>query len=145
MAQDGGAAGRGGQAGLQGPPAHVPARLRLPVSKSGYRHAHPASVSGPSQHPAHRALHRAVTHALQEPLARLTPTARSVRCSGSVTSLRSSVSGNTRSALPAEIAGRARKVEDDLKRMLNDSCRRTIVHCWPVRSMPVRYVRRPYR
>jgi hypothetical protein len=33
------------------------------------RHAHSASVPRPSQHPAHRALHRAVAHALQEPLA----------------------------------------------------------------------------
>jgi hypothetical protein len=36
-------------------------------------------VSRPSKHPAHRALHRTVAHALQEPLARLTPFC-SVRC-----------------------------------------------------------------
>ena len=37
VAQDGGAAGRRGQAWLQGPPAHVPACLRLSASKSGHR------------------------------------------------------------------------------------------------------------
>jgi hypothetical protein len=36
-------------------------------------------VSRPSKHPAHRALHRTVAHALQEPLARLTRFC-SVRC-----------------------------------------------------------------
>ena len=61
-----------------GAPTHVPARLRLSACQPGHRHAHAASVSRPSQHPAHRALHRAVTRALQEPLARLTPTARSL-------------------------------------------------------------------
>ena len=40
VAQDGGAAGRRGQARLQGPPAHVPACLRLSASKSGHRCAH---------------------------------------------------------------------------------------------------------
>jgi integrase len=63
---------------LQGPPTHVPARLRFSACQPGHRHAHPASASRPSQHPAHRALHRTVAHALQEPLARLTPTARSL-------------------------------------------------------------------
>ena len=72
VAQDGVAAGRRGQAGLQGPPTHVPARLRFSACQPGHRHTHPASVPRPSQHPAHRALHRTVAHALQEPLARLT-------------------------------------------------------------------------
>jgi multidrug efflux pump subunit AcrB len=40
-----------------GAPTHVPARLRLSACQPGYRHAHPAGVSRPSQHPAHRALH----------------------------------------------------------------------------------------
>jgi hypothetical protein len=43
VAQDGGAAGRRGQAWLQGPPAHVPACLRLSASKSGHRCAHSSS------------------------------------------------------------------------------------------------------
>ena len=43
VAQDGGAAGRRGQAWLQGPPTHVPACLRLSACQPGHRHAHPAS------------------------------------------------------------------------------------------------------
>jgi hypothetical protein len=42
---------------LVGAPTHVPARLRLSACQPGHRHAHPAGVSRPSQHPAHRALH----------------------------------------------------------------------------------------
>ena len=53
-----GRAGRGrGQAGLQGPPAHAAARLRLRAGEQGTRYAGPASLPRPPQHPAYRALH----------------------------------------------------------------------------------------
>jgi hypothetical protein len=54
----------------RGPPPRVPARLRLSACQPGHGHAHPAGISWPSQHSAHRALRRTVAHALQEPLAR---------------------------------------------------------------------------
>jgi integrase len=48
------------------------------LANQGTGHAHPTGISRPSKHSAHRALHRTVADALQEPLARLTPTARSL-------------------------------------------------------------------
>ena len=41
------------------------------LANQGTDTRHPASLLGPSQHPAHCALYRTVAHALQEPLARL--------------------------------------------------------------------------
>ena len=53
-------AGRRGQAGLQGAPAHAEARLRLCLGQQGPRHPRPASLPRPPQHSAYRPLHRVI-------------------------------------------------------------------------------------
>ena len=50
-------AGRRGEAGLQGAPAHAQARLRLRAGQQGARYAGAASLSRPPQHSAHGAVH----------------------------------------------------------------------------------------
>jgi integrase len=50
-------AGHGGQARVQGAPAHAQARLRLHARQQGARHARPSSLFGTPQHPAHCAVH----------------------------------------------------------------------------------------
>ena len=77
------AGGQGGQAGLQGAPAHAQARLRLRAGQQGARHAGAAGLSRASQHPAHGALHRAVADAIQGFLAEVKVASRvraSLRC-----------------------------------------------------------------
>ena len=50
------ASGDRGQVGVQGSPAHAPACLWLRTCQQGARHAGPASLPRPPQHPAHGAL-----------------------------------------------------------------------------------------
>ena len=58
-------AGAEAELGFQGAPAHAAARLRLRAGQQGPRHEGAASVPRPSQHPAHRALHRAIAGTVQ--------------------------------------------------------------------------------
>src|SRR5437016_1642012 len=44
---------------VQGPSAHAATRLRLQACKRWPRHARPAALSGPQEHPTHGSLHRA--------------------------------------------------------------------------------------
>ena len=58
---------------LPGPSAHAAARLRLPAGQQGRRYPQPAGLPRAQEHPAHRALHRAVADPVQGLLARLGP------------------------------------------------------------------------
>ena len=61
-----GRAGRGGgQAQLQGSPAHAQARLWVRAGQQGARHAGVTGLPWPQEHSAHRAVHRAVADAVQ--------------------------------------------------------------------------------
>ena len=63
--------GQGGEAGLQGAPAHAEARVWLCLGQQGARHPRPASLPRALQYPAHRPVHRVVTDAVQGFLAAL--------------------------------------------------------------------------
>ena len=71
FARTGGARWRRRRAGLQGSPPHAAARLRLRPGQQGPRYPGAAGLSRPQEHPAHGALHRAVTRSVQGLLAEL--------------------------------------------------------------------------
>ena len=79
LAQDGGAAGGGGQARLCDASAHAAACLRLSACQPGDRYLNAASVLRSPQHPAHGTLQRTVANPLQEFVARLTACGTSAR------------------------------------------------------------------
>ena len=59
------AGGQGGQAGLQGAPAHAQTRLRVCAGQQGARHKGATGLPWPPEHSAHGALYRAVADAVQ--------------------------------------------------------------------------------
>ena len=66
-------AGDRGEARVQGPPAHAPARLRLRAGQQGARHSRSAGLPRPQEYPAHGALHGVVADAVQGFLALISP------------------------------------------------------------------------
>jgi len=72
--------GRRGEARVQGASPHAAACLRLRPGKQGPRHTGAASLLGPSQYSAHRAVHRANSRAVQGFLEGLIWVRNTVRC-----------------------------------------------------------------